>query len=167
MSEQFKDLRGDTWAFDLTFESVKRVKENEGVDLLYAIPKDKDDDNEPLVLRLDRDVLTMVNVWYWLLEPGLTAKDIGPAEFGSTRVGSKNYKEVADAFWAAYTLFFRELGWTQQVEYIQTMRKVGEDMLTKLEGKMGQVGEWILESFDADIEKREAEIRESLRVDPQ
>ncbi len=100
----FTDSAGRTWTVSLTLDSVKRVRDLLGVNLLEL-----DQGEPPLLTRLGTDVILLCDVIFAILKPQADAAGVSDAEFGAA-LGGEVIMAAQKAFYEELVGFFRQLG---------------------------------------------------------
>ena len=100
----FTDSAGRTWTVSLTLDSVKRVRDLLGVNLLEL-----DQGEPPLLTRLGTDVILLCDVIFAILKPQADAAGVSDAAFGAA-LGGEVIMAAQKAFYEELVGFFRQLG---------------------------------------------------------
>jgi len=100
----FADSAGRTWTVSLTLDSVKRVRDLLGVNLLEL-----DQGEPPLLPRIGTDVILLCDMIFAILKPQADAAGVSDAEFGAA-LGGEVIMAAQKAFYEELVGFFRQLG---------------------------------------------------------
>jgi len=100
----FTDSAGRTWTVSLTLDSVKRVRDLLGVNLLEL-----DQGEPPLLTRLGTDVILLCDVTFAIVKPQADTAGVSDAEFGAA-LGGEVIMAAQKAFYEELVGFFRQLG---------------------------------------------------------
>jgi hypothetical protein len=100
----FADSAGRTWTVSLTLDSVKRVRDLLGVNLLEL-----DQGEPPLLTRIGTDVILLCDMIFAILKPQADAAGVSDAEFGAA-LGGEVIMAAQKAFYEELVGFFRQLG---------------------------------------------------------
>lgn len=97
----FTDSAGRAWNLELTISAAKRIKSLCSVDLT-----DLQAGEPPLLFRLEKDVVLLMDVIFALVKPQADAQGVSDEQFGQAMNGPAA-GAAADAFWQELTDFFR------------------------------------------------------------
>jgi hypothetical protein len=104
MMKTFTDNAGRGWTVALTIDSVKRVRDLLGVNLLELNKGDP-----PLLTQLGQDVILLCDVIYCLVKPQADAAGVSDEQFGAA-LGGEAILEAQKAFFQELVGFFRQVG---------------------------------------------------------
>jgi len=111
--QRFTDTSGASWALEATVTSLRRVLKLTGTDLTEL-----DAGDPPLCVRLETNVMLLVDVLYALLEPDATAAGLSDVQFGE-QLGPEGLKAGKEALSRELTDFFRRLGRQDQLKVLE------------------------------------------------
>jgi hypothetical protein len=104
----WKDADGRTWQTAITVGAIKRVRGLVGANLA-DLDKLGDTGEQPLLTRLQTDIVLLVDVLYAIHQPDAAAAGIDDEGFAS-RLSGDALAAANDAFWAELAAFFLSLG---------------------------------------------------------
>lgn len=121
----FTDSTGRAWNLELTIAGAKRIKSICDVDLM-----DLQAGEPPLLFRLEKDVILLMDVIFALVKPQADAAGITDQQFGQAMNGPAA-GAAADAFWEELTDFFRSTR-PALVELIESGRELEKARIESL-----------------------------------
>ncbi|MEX2670927.1 MAG: hypothetical protein WD294_02330 [Phycisphaeraceae bacterium] len=115
----FTDNAGRTWTLSITVDAIKRVQSLLGVNLAnVTAPPQEGGEGEPLLTRLETDLVLLCDVIYAIVKPQADQQGISDEQFGQA-LGGDAILAAHDAFWSALADFFRSLRRSDQVRAIE------------------------------------------------
>lgn len=111
--KSFKDSEGREWAIRINIGTVRRVKDEIGVNLSEVA-----DGDPPLMQKLQGDITLFCDVLRAILKPDADKAGIDEAAFWD-RLGGDAIKSAYDAFWQELADFFLNLGRRDMATAIQ------------------------------------------------
>lgn len=159
----FEDAEKRPWRIRLTVNSIRRVKEDAGIDLLQPVPAKgmsedevgeiSDYDELPPLMRLQVDMNCFCEVLYHVVKPQCDANEVSKDDFLDSMDGGA-IKRAKDIFWPLYSDFFLQ---------------AGQEVMAKLVDVAGEGYRKLLEGLELDsksvleqISKTTSEINEAL-----
>ena len=129
----FTDSAGRTWTVSLTLDSVKRVRDLLGVNLLEL-----EQGEPPLLTRLGTDVILLCDVIFAILKPQADAAGVSDSEFGAA-LGGEVIMAAQKAFYEELVGFFRHLGRSHVAKAAEAQQKMIRLAVAQVEKKLDGV----------------------------
>lgn len=114
--QTFTDSEGRGWKLTITIDTVRRVQSLAGVNLVNIA--EADEGQQPLMTRLELDLVLLVDVIWAIVEPQASAAGITSEQFGQA-LGGEAIASAHDAFWRELADFFRQLRRGDQARAIE------------------------------------------------
>lgn len=129
MKNVFKDDKGQDWEIKITINTIKRVKELCGVDLMELLAPEKKEGGADL-MALHNDIELLINVLYAACKPTADARNISDVDFGELLASGQILDDAVTALLEGMMLFFppRKSQMVRQMynKYIETEEKVAQ-----------------------------------------
>lgn len=138
MSNVFKDGKGEEWSLNITVNTIRRVKEALGIDLM-SIVDEVDAEGNSILHKLHNDIELLINTVYMVCKPQADAKGISDVDFGELMATGDILEEATTALIEGMVLFFPP----RRRSVLQAMRKkymeMEEKAATRIESEMNNI----------------------------
>ena len=134
MPESFKDNEGRQWDIRMDYGAAKRVKALVGINLLAPL-EEVEPDGQPLLTRLARDDMMVIDVIFAIIKPQADERGMKDEEWAGA-MGGDAMLEAHDGFYREYVNFFRSRGRAETMMALQKQKAALDAAIREAEARI-------------------------------